>query len=70
MFFIPAFVSKALDDKGDELGSNNKSESVWEHNGWKQTVNSRSKEQKLSNQMIKSVCIKLKVDRLGNIKPE
>ena len=69
-FFIPAYISRALEDKGEELGSNNKSESVWEHNGWKQTVNSRSKEQKLSNQMIKSVCIKLKVDRLGNIKPD
>ncbi|MCF7867047.1 hypothetical protein K9M18_06470 [Candidatus Woesearchaeota archaeon] len=68
-FFIPAFIAKSLEENGIELGSNNKSESVWDINGWKQTINKRIKEQKLSNQMIKGICIKLKVDRLGNVNP-
>ncbi len=51
IFFVPHFVSKALDDKGLELGANNKSETSWD------------------KMMIKKTCIKIKIDRLGNIKP-
>ena len=51
IFFIPHYVSKPLDEKGQELGANNKSETSWE------------------KVMIKKCCIKIKVDRLGNIKP-
>ena len=50
IFFVPHFISKGLDDKGQELGLNNKSETSW------------------TKQMIKKVCVKIKVDRLGNIK--
>lgn len=48
-FFIPHFVSKSIDDKGIELGLNNKSERAW------------------NGEMIKNKCIKIKVDRLGNV---
>lgn len=48
-FFVPHFISKALDEKGNELGANNKSERSW------------------NGEMIKNVCIKIKVDRLGRI---
>jgi CRISPR-associated endonuclease Csn1 len=48
-FFIPHFISRPLDDKGNELGLNNKSERDW------------------NGEMIKNVCIKIKVDSLGNI---
>jgi flagellar motor protein MotB len=40
-----------LDEKGQELGANNKSETSW------------------TRQMIKKVCVKVNVDRIGEIKP-
>ncbi|WP_343702889.1 type II CRISPR RNA-guided endonuclease Cas9 [Chitinophaga sp.] len=48
-FFVPHHIARPLDDKNQELGSNNKSERAWD------------------GQMIKSICIKVRVDRLGNI---
>ncbi|MBX9851364.1 MAG: type II CRISPR RNA-guided endonuclease Cas9 [Cytophagaceae bacterium] len=46
-----------------ELGSNNKSERAWQ----KEVFN--KKKGMLDGAMIKSVCIKLRTDRLGNIQP-
>jgi len=51
IFFIPHFIARPLDEKGQELGANNKSETSW------------------TKQMIKKICVKVKIDRLGNIKP-
>jgi len=62
-FFVPHFISKSLDSNGKELGANNKAEKPWyiikpdeEFKAWDDTL-------------IKKSCIKLKIDKLGNIKP-
>jgi CRISPR-associated endonuclease Csn1 len=66
-FFVPNFLSKPIIET-KELGANNKSEKAWDGNV-SYEKNSKEKEtRKDSGTIIKEVCIKLKVDRLGNIK--
>ncbi|MBI2269067.1 MAG: hypothetical protein HYU69_01785 [Bacteroidetes bacterium] len=67
-FFVPNFLSKPIIDT-KELGANNKSEKAWDGKVFYEK-NSKEKETRKDNgTMIKEICIKLKVDRLGNIKP-
>jgi len=67
--FMPHFIAKNLGEDGVELGSGNKSQRAW--NGTveyrKNSKGNFSRED--SGTMIKDVCIKLKVDRLGNVTP-
>jgi len=67
IFFIPAYVSNPLDKKYNELDNNNKSETAWTNEGWSTIKDKKSKQEKDKGLMIKEYCIKLKVDRLGNI---
>ncbi len=69
IFFIPAYVSSPLDKNSNELDNNNKSETAWTNEGWASVKDKKSKQEKDKGLMIKEYCIKLKVDRLGNIKP-
>ncbi|MFZ4591184.1 MAG: type II CRISPR RNA-guided endonuclease Cas9 [Ignavibacteria bacterium] len=62
-FFVPHFVSKSLDTNGKELGANNKAEKPWyilepneEFKAW-------------DDNLIKKSCIKMNIDKLGNINP-
>lgn len=55
-FFVPVEVSSPIINIS-ELGQNNKSERPWNSKGFDQDI------------MIKAKCIKLKIDRLGNISP-
>ncbi len=66
--FVPYRISTSIIDDV-EIGSSNKSARAW--NGHVQYLpNSKGKlTREDSGTMIKDVCIKLKVDRLGNIKP-
>lgn len=67
IFFIPAYVSSPLDKNSNELDNNNKSETAWTSEGWATIKDKKSKQEKDKGLMIKEYCIKLKVDRLGNI---
>lgn len=69
IFFIPAYVSSPLDKNSNELDNNNKSETAWTNEGWATVKDKKSKQEKDKGLMIKEYCIKLKIDRLGNIKP-
>jgi hypothetical protein len=69
IFFIPAYVSSPLDKNSNELDNNNKSETAWSHEGWASIKENKSNKEKDKGLMIKEYCIKLKVDRLGNILP-
>lgn len=51
--FIPANIGRRIIEKV-ELGSNNKAQKAWSSTGW-------------SDEMIKSICIPIKVDRVGRI---
>ena len=67
--FVPHNIAKPIDENYAELGSNNKSEKAW---GGIVKYIADSKD-KLSRRdegvMIKDTCIKIKVDRLGNLIP-
>lgn len=67
IFFIPAYVSNPLDKNSNELDNNNKSETAWSNDGWAIIKNQKSKQEKDKGLMIKEYCIKLNIDRLGNI---
>jgi CRISPR-associated endonuclease Csn1 len=67
IFFTPAYVSSPLDKKCNELDNNNKSETAWTNEGWASIKDKKSKQEKDKGLMIKDYCIKLKIDRLGNI---
>lgn len=65
--FVPHFISKSLDDEGIELGSGNKSERAWD-GIVEYKENSKGKESRTdTGRMIKEVCLKIKIDRLGNL---
>ncbi|GAB4129886.1 MAG: hypothetical protein Fur0015_03780 [Ignavibacteriales bacterium] len=75
-YFIPHNIAKPIDENFAELGSNDKSEKAWTSNNperdtegvVKYIPNSKGKlERKDDGVMIKEICIKIKVDRLGNI---
>ncbi len=69
--FIPHNISNSNPIIPDiELGSSNKNQRAWD--GKVELIKSDKKEKPIredSGTMIKEVCIKLKIDRLGNIKP-
>jgi CRISPR-associated endonuclease Csn1 len=67
--FVPHYIAQPIGDEGVELGAGNESERAWD--GTVQyLINSKGKESRIdSGRMIKDVCVKLKVDRLGNIQP-
>ncbi len=67
--FIPHYISAPLDEDGTELGSGGKSQRAW--NGivaFKNNTKGKATRED-SGVMIKEVCIKLSLDRLGNVKP-
>ena len=65
--FVPNNISKSILDNL-ELGTNNKNQRAWD--GTVELIKSKNKEKftrEDSGTMIKEVCIKVKIDRLGNI---
>jgi CRISPR-associated endonuclease Csn1 len=65
--FIPHFLSKPIIDT-NELGSNNKSEKAWDGIVSYEKNNKEKETRKDTGTIIKEVCVKLRIDRLGNIK--
>ena len=63
--FVPHNIAKTLLDK-IELGSGNKNQRAWD--GIIELVG-KSEKREDSGTMIKNCCIKLKIDRIGNIEP-
>lgn len=62
-FFVPHNISKALDSNGKELGANNKAEKPW------YILKPNEEFKSWNDNLIKKTCVKLKIDKLGNIKP-
>lgn len=62
-FFVPNSTANPL-IPADEMGANNKSESIWGDSGWERITDEKGKQ---TNLMIKKYCIKVKLDRLGKI---
>ncbi|HTN06289.1 hypothetical protein [Agriterribacter sp.] len=67
--FVPYRISASITEDSVELGASNKSARAW--NGKVEYIsNSKGKlSREDSGTMIKTVCVKLKIDRLGNITP-
>lgn len=65
--FIPHYISQPIGDNDIELGSGNKSERAWD-GVVKYKINSKGNETREdTGNMIKERCVKIKVDRLGNV---
>ena len=65
-FYVPNPFSSPI-IQTEEAGAYNKSETSWSEIGWERIIENNYKHDKESGLMIKKYCIKLKIDRLGNI---
>jgi len=67
--FVPHRISASIDNRFMELGSANKSARAWDGEITYVKGSNGKLSREDSGTMIKEVCIKLKVDRLGNLQP-